>query len=85
MCDFLKEVGSDLAAKAAKLSLVELGRQMNVVDGSAEAPFPIRSTKRLAREHTPNRRRTDRSGGSVRADAGFLPIAECCLVQLARN
>lgn len=41
MCDFLKEVGSDLAARAAHLPLVELGRQMNVVGGSVEAPFPL--------------------------------------------
>ena len=41
MCDFLKEVGSDLAAKAAKLPLVELGRQMNVVGGSVDAPLPL--------------------------------------------
>ena len=41
MCDFLKEVGSDLATKAAQLSLVELGRQMNVVGGSVDAPLPL--------------------------------------------
>ena len=41
MRDFLNEVGSDLAAKAAKLPLVELGRQMNVVGGSLETPFPL--------------------------------------------
>ena len=41
MKDFLKEVGSDLAAQADELPLVELGRQMNVVGGSAEAPFPL--------------------------------------------
>ena len=41
MCDFLNEVGSDLAAKAAKLPLVELGRQMNVVGGSVDAPLPL--------------------------------------------
>ena len=40
MCDFLKEVGSDLAAKATTLPLVELGRQLNVVGGSVDAPFP---------------------------------------------
>lgn len=40
MRDFLKEIGSDLAVKAAKLPLVELGRQMNVVGGSVETPFP---------------------------------------------
>lgn len=41
MCDFLKDVGSDLAAQADTLPLVELGRQMNVVGGSAEAPLPL--------------------------------------------
>jgi ATP-dependent DNA helicase RecG len=41
MRDFLKEVGSDLAAQAGKLPLVGLGRQMNVIGGSAEAPFPL--------------------------------------------
>ena len=41
MCDFLKEVGSDLADRTAQLPLVELGRQMNVVSGSVEAPFPL--------------------------------------------
>ena len=41
MKDFLKDVGSDLAAQADTLPLVELGRQMNVVGGSTEAPFPL--------------------------------------------
>lgn len=41
MCDFLNEVGSDLATKATKLPLVELGRQMNVVGGSVAAPLPL--------------------------------------------
>lgn len=41
MRDFLKEVGSDLAAKAAQLPLVELGRQMNVVGGSVDVPLPL--------------------------------------------
>ena len=40
MLDFLKEVGSDLAAKARRMPLVELGRRMNVVGGTKEAPFP---------------------------------------------
>jgi ATP-dependent DNA helicase RecG len=39
--DFLKEVGSDLARQAAKLPLVELGRQMNVIGGPTEALFPL--------------------------------------------
>ena len=41
MREFLKDVGSDLAAKARRMPLVELGRQMNVVGGSKEAPFPL--------------------------------------------
>jgi len=38
--DFLKEVGSPLAGPARKLSLADLGRQMNIVDGPKEALFP---------------------------------------------
>jgi ATP-dependent DNA helicase RecG len=38
--DFLREVGSELAGAARDLSMEELGRQMNVVGGSHEAPFP---------------------------------------------
>ncbi|MBN1105125.1 MAG: transcriptional regulator, partial [Deltaproteobacteria bacterium] len=41
MRDFLKEVKSDLARQAARLPMVELGRQMNVIGGSPEAPFPL--------------------------------------------
>lgn len=40
MTDFLKEIGSDLAEEAAKLSNEELGRQMNIVGGPKEAAFP---------------------------------------------
>jgi len=39
--DFLAEVGSELADSAASLSVLELGRQMNIVDGPTEAPFPL--------------------------------------------
>jgi ATP-dependent DNA helicase RecG len=39
--DFLHEVGSDLAPQAATLPLIELGRQMHIVDGPDEAPFPL--------------------------------------------
>lgn len=37
---FLKEVGSDLYQEASKLPLVELGRQMNIVDGADEFVKP---------------------------------------------
>lgn len=37
---FLREVGSELADDAVTLSPEALGRQMNVVDGAAEAPKP---------------------------------------------
>lgn len=40
MRNLLAEVGSDLAAEAEKLSVLELGRQMQVVGGPTEAPFP---------------------------------------------
>ena len=41
MRDFLKEVQSDLVRQTARLPLVELGRQMNVIGGPPEAPFPL--------------------------------------------
>ncbi|MHB8762841.1 MAG: hypothetical protein ACYDA8_00635 [Deferrisomatales bacterium] len=41
MMDYLKRVGSDLAAQATALPLLELGRQMGVVGGPDEAPFPL--------------------------------------------
>ena len=41
MQDYLQQVGSDLAGQAPNLSLVELGRQMGVVGGPEEAPFPL--------------------------------------------
>lgn len=41
MRDYLNQVGSDLAKQASELSLVELGRQMGVVGGPEEAPFPL--------------------------------------------
>lgn len=37
---YLKEVGSDLHADAAKMPFVELGRQMNIVDGADEHVKP---------------------------------------------
>jgi ATP-dependent DNA helicase RecG len=41
MQEYLQRVGSDLAQQAPSLSLVELGRQMGVVGGPEEAPFPL--------------------------------------------
>ena len=41
MQDYLQQVGSDLAGQAPNLSLVELGRQMGVIGGPEEAPFPL--------------------------------------------
>jgi ATP-dependent DNA helicase RecG len=41
MQDYLQQVGSDLAGQAPTLSLVELGRQMGVIGGPEEAPFPL--------------------------------------------
>ncbi|MCC5840762.1 MAG: putative DNA binding domain-containing protein [Opitutales bacterium] len=40
MGEFLSEIGSDLAREAQSLTIESLGRQMNVVGGPAEAPFP---------------------------------------------
>ncbi len=40
MLDYLREVGSALADEAPGLSLEALGRQMNVIGGSSEAPWP---------------------------------------------
>ena len=39
--DFLQEIGSDLADQASTLPLVELGRQMHIIGGPDEAPFPL--------------------------------------------
>ena len=41
MLDFLQEVGSDLSSQARELQLVELGRQMQIVGGPDETPFPL--------------------------------------------
>lgn len=41
MVSFLEEVGSALAIAAQTLPIAELGRQMHVVGGSLEAPFPL--------------------------------------------
>ena len=40
MLDYLREVGSSLADDAAELSVEALGRQMNVVGGPGESPWP---------------------------------------------
>jgi ATP-dependent DNA helicase RecG len=40
MAGFLREVGSELAESAARLSPEALGRQMNIVGGPKEASFP---------------------------------------------
>ena len=41
MVDFLRDVGSTLAVNAATMPLLDLGRQMHVIGGPAEAPFPL--------------------------------------------
>src|SRR4030042_725879 len=41
MQEYLQHVGSDLAKQAADLSMLELGRQMGVIGGPDEAPFPL--------------------------------------------
>lgn len=40
MLDYLREVGSALADEASELSVEALGRQMNVVGGPSESPWP---------------------------------------------
>lgn len=41
MHEYLTHVGSELARQAHQLSLVELGRQMGVIGGPDESPFPV--------------------------------------------
>src|SRR3990172_8071078 len=41
MQNYLQQVGSDLARQARKLPLLKLGRQMGVIGGAEEAPFPL--------------------------------------------
>ncbi len=41
MREFLEEIGSDLAKTAQSTPLLKLGRQVNVVGGPKEAPFPL--------------------------------------------
>ncbi len=38
--NFLRDIGSDLAAEATDLSMAELGQRMNIVGGPPEAMFP---------------------------------------------
>ena len=38
--EFLRDIGSDLAAEAAELSMATLGHRMNIVGGPPEARFP---------------------------------------------
>lgn len=39
--EFLIEIGSDLETDADKLPLVDLGCQMHIIGGPAEAPLPL--------------------------------------------
>ena len=41
MREYLQQVSSDLAKPARRLPLLELGRQMGVIGGAEEAPFPL--------------------------------------------
>ena len=41
MLEYLQRVGSDLAGQVKSLSLEELGRQMGVIGGPSEKPFPL--------------------------------------------
>ena len=41
MQNYLQQVGSDLAKPARTLPLLKLGRQMGVIGGAEEAPFPL--------------------------------------------
>ncbi|WP_229262254.1 hypothetical protein [Duganella guangzhouensis] len=40
MMEYLREVGSALVAEASTLSVEALDRQMNVIDGPKESPWP---------------------------------------------
>ena len=51
MSEFLREVGSELADEASKLSVENLGRQMNAVGGPDEAPLPKNSGLLFFHEH----------------------------------
>ena len=49
--EFLREVGSDLAERASELPMDILGRQMNIVGGTNEAPFPKNIGLMMFNEH----------------------------------
>ena len=48
---FLEEVGSDLASPAKKLPITSLGRQMNIISGTQEAPLPTNVGLLFFNEH----------------------------------
>ena len=41
MVEYLQQVGSDLAKQEESLTLEELGRQMGIIGGPSEHPFPL--------------------------------------------
>lgn len=49
--EYLKEVGSELAEQAAQLPMDTLGRQMNIVGGPSESPFPKNIGLMMFNEH----------------------------------
>lgn len=49
--EFLQEVGSDLAKQAAQLPMETLGRQMSIVGGPSESPFPKNIGLMMFNEH----------------------------------
>lgn len=49
--EFLREVGSDLVDRLPGLSIEQLGRQMNIVGGPVEAPFPKNIGLMMFNEH----------------------------------
>ncbi len=40
ICEYLRDIGSDLAEDALGLSVADLGQRMNIIGGPPEAPFP---------------------------------------------
>ena len=49
--EFLHEVGSELAEQVAQLPMETIGRQMNIVGGPSEAPFPKNIGLMMFNEH----------------------------------
>ncbi len=49
--EFLREVGSELAEQVAQLPMETTGRQMNIVGGPSEAPFPKNIGLMMFNEH----------------------------------